>query len=281
VTLQLSKITPELRAFRASHNVAKVRFELFLFPPQAGLDWHLDTLLRHPLSREYLGNVLKCVGIKRAIAPAVGGASAIIRKDTFFSNVIPLTEGITLHNKPSEPADGTNLPLVGDAMIMAMAGCEFLAAISGRTLIAAHGAVKSFFDWEEIVTNLPSRKHRSVIEAMIDMVGNGPDSEDHSTLLSFLGIKKQDLRYDFSNNESFRRLPEYFEQNGYASAMSHTDEAVFIDLKAASKIQAKRAGFRKSAHYYDLPNNDLFANTRHEDDYLRNSRNLGVLVRRG
>jgi hypothetical protein len=272
VTLRLKRICEEIRGFRAEHKCGNVKFGIACIPPQDGYNGFLDRSLKDPCSREIIGNILKHLGVKRAITPSVGNASGLVMKDSFFSETSQLVEGVTLHNRPSSPADGTTLPYVGDAMMLAGAGCKVFVAAGEHALTAAHGAFKSMVDVDGLLTDDP-QDHTSVIESMSNAVASLGVSPRNTTLFGFLGIQSRHLSYEFEHDHRYANLLNC------RHGISSNGHSVSVDLDAIAKVQGKNANFRKVVSHYPLPNDGVFANTRHINHELHRPRNLTVVVR--
>jgi hypothetical protein len=272
VTLRLKRICEEIRGFRAEHKCGNVKFGIACIPPQDGYNGFLDRSLKDPCSREIIGNILKNLHVRRAIAPSVGDASGLVMRDSFFSETTSLTEQITLHNNPSSPADGTSLPFVGDALIMGAAGCKVFVAAGRNALVAAHGALKSMVDVDGLLTD-QVRPHTSVIESMSNAVASLGVSPRNTTLFGFLGIQSRHLSYEFHHDHRYAKLL------GCRHGVTSNGHEVSVDLDAIAKVQGKQANFRKVVSHYPLPNDTVFANTRHINHELHRPRNLTVVVR--
>lgn len=246
-------------------------------------NWSLAPLQRHEDMRQNpeltraLRTVFRDMGVQRAFAPNVAPASAAIVDTNDLSDRIELAEEVSLYRRKEIPADGVFLKS-GEAFLMSAAGCPVIIATAGTQVIVAHGARDSLIDRGAVIGS-PSRKHGSIVDAIVEAFENKGTATNEILLCMLLSIPTRafEHRFDHPQYGAYNRtLFDYINRRWHGCTAHTTSESMFLDLESVFMEQARSLGVRQVWATYSLAHYPAFAHTR--DGHSPHRRNL-ILVK--
>lgn len=286
-----------LNSIEAKRTLGDIRFTAACIPPDARGGWTLkelysqESLDRDPASRTRLGTALAGYVGSAVFAPSVGYHSgAILSHVRDLNRRIEFPNGITMYRNADVRADGVFLK-PGQSFVMSAAGCMAVVAAGvaedgSSHLIAAHASRDSMLDRRLIEDERPSRKHESVVEAIVEAMRKRNVSPDAIVIRGYFSLPRKCFEHPFEH-------PEYGEYNlkmaAYVSArwgndcvsVEDTDEgqSAFLDIPFLLVHQANELGVADAACEHSFKLSGPFAHTRHPVQRLRNERNLCIVHR--
>jgi len=132
----------------------------FQEPGDQSKDWRLA---------ERLGQALSSVGATTVFATRPVHANARIIDRHRLNKHIALPHGVDLVRNGDIPADGTSL-YPGEASAMTAGGCPRIVVVCGSAMADAHAGRDSLIDRERVLTGMKSRRHETVVEALLERV---------------------------------------------------------------------------------------------------------------
>ncbi|MHB1163501.1 MAG: hypothetical protein ACYCZZ_03210 [Minisyncoccota bacterium] len=251
---------------------------------QGFLNWSLqqmqnqeDVYQNHGLATG-LYVALRRLGVRRAYAPQVAPASATIVDAAALQDRIRLRGNVSLYRGKDVPADGVFLKQ-NEAFVMSSAGCPVIIASVDDHMIVAHAGRDSLID-RGAVMGTPTRKHVSVVDAIIDAFKQKSAAIHRMTMCMQFSISAEafEHRFDHPQHGAYNRaLAAFIDAKWPGSALRKTADGLLLNLESVFIEQARQAGIRNVWTFLSLNECPELAHTR--DGKKPDRRNL-ILVKR-
>lgn len=182
-------------------------------------------------------------GVKNVLAPSCKKFNAEIVCENDLRHKIRLRGGLVIHQGVF--ADGVILNKKKEAFFIPSADCSTIIVTGNKLMIATHAGRDCLIDKGEIHTGKPSRKHRSVVDAMMEkliMAG-----ENKKTLRVFItcGIKAENFPHPINHPQHGGKnkiLIKHLLAKYGGDCLKGKPEEGFISLDNLIKIQFIRHG---------------------------------------
>lgn len=143
-------------------------------------------------------------GVKNIFAPSCKKFNTKIVCENDLRHKIRLRGGLVIHQ--GFFADGVILTTKGNAFFIASADCPTIVAIGKNIAITAHAGLGCLIDKNKIYSNKPSRKHESVVDAIMEKFIKARENTDEMRVFITCGIKDVNYSYPITH-------PQYGNRN--------------------------------------------------------------------
>ena len=248
------------------------------------LDWSLrslqnqgDVQKHHRFATELCIQLSK-MGVQRGYAPHVVPASAQIVDATELKDRIRLGR-VDLFRQRDLPADGIFLK-PSQAFVMSAAGCPIITATDSgcKHMVVAHAGRDSLID-RGAVTGVPTRKHISVVHAIIDAFRERGIPAHQIDMCMQFSIPTVAFEHEFSHphHGRYNRALGEFVDERWPGCTVRKNGSLFLNLQHVFLEQAARAHVRSLQAIEPLDEHPDLAHTRDGKDPGR--RNLFIVKR--
>lgn len=244
---------------------------------QYGLsDWSLksmqtqeDSYRQHGLAIG-LRRVLQSMRVRRAYAPNVVMASAVVVNARVLDTRIKLGGDVCLYRKKQVPADAVFVPS-GRAFVASGAGCPFIVATADEHMIVAHAGRDSLIE-RSAVLGTPAREHPSIVNAIIEAFDKKGFPANRISMSMYLAIPASvfEHRFDHPFCGEYNRALARFVDDRWPGCTVHRKDSMFLDLESVFIEQARAAGLRHAWATLSLDTCPGLVHTRGGENRQRN-----------
>lgn len=260
--------------------------EIMCVSPTETLDWSKDLFDRDgtPTAPELisvLDTFLAPKGVEEVLAPSVGYQSGSLAYAHQLNDHLALPSGIMLHRNRDLPADGV-LVKTRQAFMMVNGGCPLVIGSAAGIVIAGHAARESLLDRALILTGHPSRPCVSIVHAIVQSFKQMHFKLDEITITILFGLPTLPFVHpvdDPSNDWYNRKMVDFVLRHWGSGIIVDPDGKAHLSITHLAKAQARKLGIENVVIQHALPEDGVFAYTRHTEDELRTKRNLILLWR--
>lgn len=209
-------------------------------------------------------------GVKNIFAPSCKKFNAEIICAENLRHKIRLRGGLVFHRGCF--ADGVILTAKGDSFFVSSADCPTIIAIGEKIVIATHAGRNCLIDNGKIHTGKQSRKHRSVVDAMIENFLMTGEKISNIRVFITCGIKSENFPHSINHRqygEKNKVFIEYLTANYGKCCFRGDIEDGMISLKDLIKIQFSMHGVPSDNLYSD--NIDTHSDKNYSGNHLWHS----------